>query len=143
MHRNSFLEPGWGAQGSVRRAWQLHTPQLERVEGLGAAGHVFVGVSMRVCAHWSPPLSGASGEPSSRAQPRVSSLTQFPSLACFYLFSSPWILGRHRLWGEPACQPPFLALLITCGGGAVSCLSLLQRVSSKWVETSGPSKNTY
>lgn len=44
MHRNSFLEPGWGAQGSMRRAWELRTPQLEHVEGLGAAGHVFVGV---------------------------------------------------------------------------------------------------
>ena len=122
----------------MRRTWEQHTSQLECVEGLGGEQGMFLWVYLcvYVCVHWSPPLLGKQG-----AIPKgpASRLTQFPSLACLYCLSSPTVLlgsgGRHRLWGQPACHPPFPALVITWGG-------LGGGVSSKQAETSKPSKGT-
>ena len=84
-----------------------------------------------VCVHWSSPLLGKQG-----AIPKgpASRLTQFPSLAYLYCLSSPTVLlgsgGRHRLWGQPACHPPFPALVITWGGLGGGLLSASLTVSA-------------
>lgn len=129
MHRNYFPEPGLGrGGGSVQRAWELRTPQLERAEGLGEEWGVCLCAC--VCACRCTPVTTSlrgSREPLPRAQPGGPSLMHILSLARPCLLSSPTILLGS--WGDTGCgvslpapPPNFFAFLITWG---VSCLSLL------------------
>lgn len=129
MHRNYFPEPGLGrGGGSVQRAWELRTPQLERAEGLGEEWGVCLCAC--VCACRCTPVTTSlrgSGEPLPRAQPGVPSLMHVLSLARPCLSSPTILLG---FWGDTGCgvslpappHPP-TSLPFSLPGGFPVCLS--------------------